>query len=298
MTPILADAAPPPETPAHIRSSKAAMTQFTHQRLALPTGVELDVLQSGDPLGPPILLLHGLSDSAPSMRPLMEALPPHVRAIAITQRGHGDSGKPAGPYATDAFVADAAAALDALGVRRTVVYGHSMGSLVAQRFAMRHPERTAGLVLEGAFPSLSGNAAVQAWYEAEIAPMTAPMSPEAARAFQESTLARPVPPAFLDLVTNETQKLPVHAWKAILQGMMAEDCSAELRRLQVPALIIWGDQDAFVGRGDQDVLKTIPGSRLVVFEGAGHSPHWEDPEQVAGLIAMMMQAQRAVEAAR
>lgn len=258
-------------------------------RITVSPGVELDVIQSGDLAGIPLLLLHGLSDSAPSMRPLMDRLAPGIRAIAITQRGHGDSSKPAGPYTTSVMVADAVAALDRLGVRRAVVFGHSMGSVVAQRFAIAHPGRTAGLILEGAFPGPYDNPAVDAFYEAEIADLSDPIDPAFARGFQESTLARPVSPAFLDLVSAESCKLPSHAWKQILTGMMADDVVAELPRIRASTLLLWGDQDGFVTRADQDrLLAGIMGSALTVFPGTGHDPHWEEPDRVAELISIFI----------
>ena len=265
------------------------MTSPTRTRINISPGVELDVLQSGDPGGAPLLLLHGLSDSNASMRVLMGELPKTIRAIAITQRGHGDSSKPPGPYTTDAFVADALTALDRLGVRRAVIFGHSMGSIVAQRLAARHPERVAGLVLEGAFPGLKGNAEVQAFYDEAIAGLTDPIDPAFAREFQASTIARPVPPAFLDLIIAESCKLPARAWKQSLADMMSFATDAELARIEAPTLLLWGDQDGFVRRADQDrLLAGIKGSALTVFEGTGHDPHWEEPRRVAELIAIFV----------
>jgi len=278
-----ADLHPPIEPRDFVAQSQAPEVQIMRTRLVLSTGVELDVIQSGDPAGVPLLLLHGITDSNASMRPMMAELPKGVRAIAISQRGHGDSSKPAGPYTTEAMVADAAEALDRLGVRRAVVFGHSMGSIVAQRFALKHPDRTAGLVLEGAFPGLKGNPAVEG-FVAEIADLEA-IDADFAREFQLSTLARPVPPAFLDLVIAETQKLPAHAFKAILRDQMQLDTGPELSGIHAPTLLLWGDKDGFVTRGDQDrLLAGIPASRLIVFEGTGHDPHWEEPARAAHLV--------------
>jgi pimeloyl-ACP methyl ester carboxylesterase len=280
--------------PPAIHQETEQMTPFMHSRLSLPTGVELEVIQSGDPAGAPLLLLHGVSDSAPSMRPLMERLPRGIRAIAVTQRGHGDSAKPEGPYTTDAMAADAAAVLDQLGVRRAVIFGHSMGSVVAQRFAARHPERTAGLILEGAFPGLKGNTAVDAFYSQHIAGMQGAMEPALAREFQESTLGRPVPPAFLDLVVRETQKLPAHAWRAIFQDMMALDTRPELGAIRAPTLILWGDKDLFASKAEQiDLEARIPGAVLEIFPGTGHDPHWEEPVRAAALVGRFVQGHLA-----
>jgi len=285
-----ADLHPPLEPRDVLFQPQASKAAFMRTRLSLPTGVELDVLQSGDPTGVPLVLLHGLSDSLLSMRPMMEHLPKGMRVIAITQRGHGDSSKPAGPYTTDAFVGDAVAAMDRLGVRRAVVFGHSMGSIVAQRLAMGHPERVAGLVLEGAFPGLKGNPAVEAFYDEAIKDLCDPIDPAFARAFQESNIARPLAPELLDLVTAESCKLPAHAWRAIFEDLMADDLGPDLPRIQAPTLLLWGDQDGFVTRADQDrLLAGIRGSALTVFEGTGHDPHWEEPARAAELVAVFIQ---------
>lgn len=277
------DLHPPPEPRDFIIQPHASKANIMRTRITVSPGVELDVIQSGAPNGVPLLLLHGVTDSNASMRPLMDALPPGVRAIAISQRGHGDSSKPEGAYTTEAMVADAAAALDRLGVRRAVVFGHSMGSIVAQRFALMHPERTAGLVLAGAFPGLKGNPAVDALY-AEIADLTA-IDADFARGFQESTLARPVPPPFLNLVVAESQKMPAAAFRSIIGDQMREDLTSELGRIRAPTLLVWGDRDGFASRADQDRLLAIPNASLVVLNATGHAPHWEEPARVALLVS-------------
>jgi len=284
------DFVPPPEPRAFLSQPQAPEAQIMRTRITVSPGVELDVIQSGDPTGVPLVLLHGLSDSNASMRVLMDRLPRGIRAIAITQRGHGESSKPLGPYTTDAFVADLASALDRLGVGKAVIYGHSMGSVVAQRFATQHPQRVAGLILEGAFPGLKGNPAVAGFYAGEIAGLTDPIDPTFAREFQLGTISRPLPPEFIDLVSRESQKLPARAWKQILQDMMQIDTTADLARLRVPALLLWGDRDTFVLRSDQERLnKALKGSTLVVFQGTGHDPHWEEPGRTAELVAVFIQ---------
>jgi pimeloyl-ACP methyl ester carboxylesterase len=63
---------------------------------------------------------------------------------------------------------------------------------------------------------------------------------------------------------------------------LQDDFSKELANIKAPTLLVCGDQDAFFTRGDQQALATaIPGARLLVYAGAGHSPHWEQPERFA-----------------
>ena len=119
----------------------------------LSTGVTLRYAAQGDPAGVPVVLLHGLTDSHPSYAPMTAHLPDHIRAYALTTRGHGDSDKPEHGYRLEDQAADVAAFLDAVGHEAAVIVGHSMGSYIAQRFAIDHPERTIALVLMGTFRS-------------------------------------------------------------------------------------------------------------------------------------------------
>ena len=92
---------------------------------------------------------------------MLPHLPRALRAIAPTQRGHGGTGRPAQGYTPADFAADAVALLDALGMERAIVVGHSMGSQIALRLALDHPGRVHGLVLIGGFAALRRNAAVR-----------------------------------------------------------------------------------------------------------------------------------------
>src|SRR5262245_37209789 len=102
------------------------------QTITLSTGVRLRYVEGGAAGGEATLFLHGYSDSAYSFSRIQPLLPSSVRVIAPDQRGHGDSQRPAGGYAIGDFAEDAVALLDALGIQRATVVGHSMGSLIAQ----------------------------------------------------------------------------------------------------------------------------------------------------------------------
>ena len=247
----------------------------------LPSGIRLPYAERGDPAGVPLLLLHGYTDSWRSFAPLLAHLPPSVRAIAPSQRGHGDADRPASGYCAADLAADVVALLDALDLERAVVAGHSMGSLVAQRVALDHPGRVLGLVLLGAFATLRGNPAVRELWEGAVSALADPVDPNFVREFQESTLARAVPQDFLDTVVRESLKVPAYVWRAALAAQMAEDATAELGAIAVPTLILWGDRDAFATRREQEALAAaIPRARLVVYAGAGHALHWEEPAHV------------------
>lgn len=242
--------------------------------------------EQGSPSGVPVILLHGYTDSWRSFEMVLSHLPQSVHAFALTQRGHGDSDRPAINYRPQDFSADVAAFMDALKLKRAVIVGHSMGSYVAQKFAMDYPDRTMGLVLIGSFTTVQGNPQVKELWDAVTSKLTDPIDPNFVRDFQRSTLNKPVPQEFFDSAVRESLKVPARVWQAALKGLMETDISGDLGKIKAPTLILWGDQETFFLRNEQDALvKGISNSRLVVYPGLGHSPIWEDPKRVAGDLA-------------
>jgi pimeloyl-ACP methyl ester carboxylesterase len=182
-----------------------------------------------------------------------------------------------------------AAFADALALGPAVVVGSSMGSTNAQRFAIDHPERVLGLVLASSFATYRGNPTIVDFWQSGVSQLTDPIDPGFVREFQESTLAQPISPAFLDTVVQESLKVPARVWRAAFEGSLEDDFVSELDKIEAPTLLVWGAQDILCPRHDQDVLlRAIPGARLVVYENAGHALHWEEPERLAAdLVAFV-----------
>jgi pimeloyl-ACP methyl ester carboxylesterase len=254
--------------------------------VSLDTGVRLEYVERGPDHGMPVILLHGVTDSWRSFEMVLARLPASIHAFAISQRGHGDSSRPEIGYRFRDMSEDLRAFMDAKGLGRAVVVGHSMGASVAQRFLIDHPERLIRVVLMGAFADINGNAAVGEFVKSQILPLTDPIAPEFAREWQASTVAHPVQPRFFETVVQETLKVPARVWHQTFTGFLSTPgFTHELARANRPVLLIWGDQDTYTLRKDQDtLLKAIPGARLVVYEGIGHALHWEDPERVVATL--------------
>lgn len=261
--------------------------------LDLSTGVHVRYTDRGDLEGETLLFLHGYTDSSFSFSRVLPLVPPVYRSVTFDQRGHGDSERPADGYAMGDFAADAAAVLDALGIERATVVGHSMGSLVAQRLALDHPRLVARLVLVGS-AAKGRNENVLA-LRADVVPLSDPVPRAFARKFQLSAMHAPVPETFVDEVVAASCKLPAHLWRSVLDNILAFDTAAELPRLRCPTLIVWGDQDSLFGREDQDsLLAAIPDARLVTYPETGHCPNWERPDWFArDLLAFATAAHRA-----
>jgi len=260
----------------------------------LATGVRLEYAEQGDPDGVPVVFLHGVTDSRRSWEPVLPHLPSSIRAIALSQRGHGDSERrPDAGYRIEDMAEDTSALIDALGLGPTVLVGHSMGGWVAQQVAIEYPDRVLGVVLEGTFGAVRDNPAVPALVE-ELAALPE-MEAAFAREFQQSTIARPLPPGALDVFVAESTKLPVWLWQELFEGFLEVDLGDRLPSIEAPTLLVWGDRDEYITRADQDrLLAAIPDCRLEVHEGTGHAVHWEEPERFAARLASYVEGQMEV----
>ena len=251
----------------------------------LPGGPRLPYVEQGDPAGVPLVLLHGYSDSWRSWEPVLAHIPQAVHAYAVSQRGHGDADRPTDGYRPQDLAGDAAAFMDIVGLEAAVIVGHSAGTVTAQDLAVDRPERTLGLVLVGAAPTFRGNPGVMELWDA-VSGLTDPVDPGFVRAFQESTVSRPLPAAFLDAIIAESLKLPARVWKAALHELLEAGAPTASGPIAAPTLILWGDHDELARRSDQQALAAaIPHARAVTYPGCGHAPHWEQPMQVAADLA-------------
>jgi pimeloyl-ACP methyl ester carboxylesterase len=146
-------------------------------------------------------------------------------------------------------------------------------------------------VLVGSLTTWRGHPDFVALWDSVVSTLADPVDPDFVREFQESTLAQPVPPEFLEIVVRESLKLPARVWRAaLLEGLLEADFSGELAKIQVPTLIFWGDQDALTRNGQEALKAAIAGSRLVVYAGAGHGLHWEEPERFAAELTAFVES--------
>jgi pimeloyl-ACP methyl ester carboxylesterase len=254
-------------------------TAIVFRDVSLPTGVRLRYADVGPPSGRPLLLLHGYSDSWFSFSPILDLVSPELRLIVPDQRGHGESDRPIGGYTAEGFATDAIALLEALGIESATVVGHSMGSFAAQRIATLAPERVDTLVLVGS-AATSNNEVIESLLP-DVQSLTDPVDVDFVRAFQMSTIYRPVPPEFLEKAIAESLKLPARVWQAVLAGLLNMPVLlGGSTAIECPALILWGNRDAIFNRKEQDeLLNLIPNARLQVLNEVGHAVHWEAPDE-------------------
>jgi len=247
----------------------------------LGAGLTLEYVERGSRGRVPVVFLHGVTDSWGSFEGVLSRLPECTHAFALSQRGHGNSSRPRWGYQISDMANDLTLFLNALEIDRVVLVGHSMGSFVAQRFAIDHPSRTAGLALIGSATGFRGNPVIQEFWTSTVSMLTDPIDPAIAREFQLSTLARPTSPGLVDAYVLESLKVPARIWRETFAGFLTLDHREELGRITAPTLIADGDRDGMFTATHQRALHdAIPGSTLLLYPGGGHAPHWEDPDKV------------------
>lgn len=254
-------------------------SQVRFADVKIAPGVRLHYAEFGNPAGEPILFLHGFTDSWLSFSPVLPYINPNYHVWMIDQRGHGNSSRPIIRYAIDHFADDVIAFMDAVGLDRVTLVGHSMGSLIAQRTAFNAPQRIKRMVLIGTtaqpYTDELGN------FLDTINELVDPVPEELAREFQISTIYRTLAPEFMEQVVAETLKLPAFVWRATLGEMLFNGTTPSVG-IHAPTLILWGDQDVIWPRSQQELLvDSLPAGELFVYPETGHVLHWEQPARFA-----------------
>jgi pimeloyl-ACP methyl ester carboxylesterase len=246
----------------------------------IATGPRLHWAEQGDPDGEALVFLHGWPDSWFSFSRVLDLLPERFRALAIDQRGFGDSDRPESGYGIPDMAADVVAFLDALAIERATLIGHSYGSFVARHVAYSKPARVTRLILIGT-GFLAANPVVRD-LQVALRNFPDPVPPEFARDFQASTAYRPLPAEFFERIVAESMKLPARLWPVIIDRLLEYEDAEQLPKIAAPTLLLWGDRDALFTRAEQDrFIAAVAHAKLKVYGETGHCPNWETPERVA-----------------
>lgn len=230
--------------------------------------------------GPPVLLAHGTMMDRTMFAPQLSDLGDEFRAVAFDQRAR--TGHWAGPYSLDDLADDCVELLDRLEIERAVLGGMSMGGFMAYRFALRHPDRLAGLILidtmaeaprsphEELFGGLRDGGPlpedVVQWH-AEIV-------------FGKST--KRLRPALVEAWKERWRQLRGAAvyWESA-SWLRREDISPRLGEIEVPALVVHGVEEEILPLDSAErAAAAMPRGRLFKVEGAGHTANTERPDLV------------------
>ena len=221
-----------------------------------------------------LLFLHGIRGSRRHWARQVEFFSQHFRAAAWDARGYGDSDDYDGALRFDEhFTADVLRVADYFGARKMHLVGLSMGGRIARNFALRHPERLRSLVLAGTSPgfdALSGEEVKRFVAERRNA------TPEGVRRLLGS---RAVAGAYEQLLES-VQRVHQASYEKTLEASVAQDRAAPIEQIEVPTLVITGDEDkVYPPAMAKDIARRIPGAELFTMPGVGHLSNLEQPDE-------------------
>lgn len=262
-------------------------------------------VRAESPNGRTVLLLHGKNFYGSYWEETIVALAKAgYRVIVPDQLGFGKSAKPEIDYSFDLLAANTAQLLDRLGIERAALVGHSMGGMLAVRFARSYPQRTTHLVLENPIGLED--------YRFKVPPQTTEAvflqeleggEPAKVRAFLKRYVVDWKPELYERFVEVRSRiahsgEYPrwVKASALTYQMIYRQPVRHEFALIETPTLLVIGQEDrTSLGRGlvSPDVLKTlgqypqlgraaakdIRGAKLVELENVGHLPHLESPQR-------------------
>ena len=244
--------------------------------------------------GAPILLIMGLGYPSAMWHRTRPALSAFYRTIALDNRGAGQSDVPPGPYSIALMASDAAAVLDAAGVRSAHLFGVSMGGMVAQEFALQYLGRVRSLILgctaaggpsaQRAEPAAVEMLKARTW-------MSQQQAAEAAIPFIYDT-ATPRHMIDEDIATRQPWPTSPAGYLAQLQAILAWESFSRLPQITAPTLVIHGKVDRLVPVGNGELIAArIPGAQLVLLERASHLFSTDQPEAAETAIFEFLAAQ-------
>jgi len=288
-------------------------------RIALITGVELDVWSAGDPAHPPIIFLHGFPESHRTWRHQMAELARDHYVIAPDQRGFARSSKPSevSDYAPDKMVADLFALADALGLTRFTLAAHDWGGAIGWATALKAPERIARLIICNAphplifqrtliddLPQRQASQYILAFrdtIEARIKENGLEwfFDHSFMRHLQASNVSAEDRAAYFDewsqpgaitAMLNWYRATPMHVPSMDEVPPRPAFLDAPFPVLQVPTLIIWGMNDPALLPCQLEGLDALVSDLTVARIDCGHFTPWEAPEAVNVAMRSFLEA--------
>jgi 3-oxoadipate enol-lactonase len=244
--------------------------------------------------GRPVVLLHPFPVNHEFWLPVAETLSSRYRLILPDLRGHGDSEVGEGPATMEKHAADLSRVMEDAQVGRAPLIGVSIGGYLLFEFWRRHRERVAALGLCNTKAPADGTEARAGRLQAANDVLERGTEP-----FLESMVARVLGkttretrPDLVDGVLRMMRKMSPEDIAQVQRGMAERADSVDtLKTINVPTLILTGDEDIFTGVNEADLLRQrIAGSEMRVIPKAGHYAAWEQPEHTARLLRQFLDA--------
>jgi pimeloyl-ACP methyl ester carboxylesterase len=259
-------------------------TRFTHTYVTGGGGVRLHVVDTGNPTGRPIVLIHGFSQSWLSWRrQVCSDLADDYRLVALDLRGHGGSDKPRDAYSDHRpWAEDVNAVLSELQLDRPVLCGWSYGSLVILDYIRKYGEDAiSGICLVDAITRLGSEAAlsvltpellnlVPGFFSTDVADSVPSLESLLRLCFVQEPSAED-----LYLMLGYNLQVPPHVRQALFTRTFDND--AIMARIRTPVLVVHGAEDAIVKPSIVDQhTACMPHAQVCLMPNAGHAPFWDD----------------------
>ncbi len=236
--------------------------------------------------GDPLLLIMGFAMPGAAWLPMLPFLA-GFRCIYFDNRGVGQSDKPTGAYTVPEMADDASGLLKALGINRAKVFGVSMGGMIAQELALRHPEQVERLVLGC---TMAGGATAKPTAPDVVERLmtgNALMASDPDRALDlilpilmptEFIAAHPELKPMLTAAMAMEPRTPPAAIASQAAGIMQFNAYDRLPQIKCPVLIVHGDSDVLVPSENAAIIKSrLPQAEVIMIPGAGHAFQAADP---------------------
>ncbi len=236
--------------------------------------------------GEAVLLVHAIGCDHRMWDGLGTALAPRLRVIRMDVRGHGRSAATSRPYSLDQLADDARDLLDSLKIDKAHWVGLSMGGMIGQAFALRHPRRLRKLVLANT-TSTYGTQGPEMWEARAKAVSEGGMA-----AVKELAMQRYFTDDFrasnsdiVDRIGAGFLATDPAGYIACCDAIRVLDFSGDLHRIEAPTLVIAGEKDVGTPVAmSQAIADAIPGATLAVIPGAAHLSAVENPEAFNRLV--------------
>jgi pimeloyl-ACP methyl ester carboxylesterase len=255
-------------------------------------GAQIHVTQDGPRDAPAVVLIHGFTASSRSWDPLVPMLAEGYRVIRIDLLGHGRSAKPAGAsYAIPDQAHRVGEALDRLGVGRAVVVGHSTGGSVATALTEGRPDLVTALAVINTGPRLDAFIPQGPADQLLRLPVVGQLlwrlrTDSLVRSAAATAVTRDV--AIPQAVVDDVLGMTYHAFTAAGQGaedyLLQQPLPDRLATLGTPLLVIFGAEDRRWRSSSAADYRAVPGVRIEMLPGVGHSPPLEEPSRTAELL--------------
>jgi len=244
---------------------------------------------------PWLVLVQGLGLDRSGWGPVLRKLRRHFRLVLVDNRGSGRSGLSADSFGVADMAADVVAVLDRAGIRRAHVMGASLGGMVAQELAIDHPERVDALVLVAttpgwpfAYPMPAASLRLLAAADSmtrEVALRRHVENALSVRGERESGLADRL------VELQRSRVAPPGAWHAQASAGARYAGSLRQTRIRARTLVLQGAADTVVDpRNGRLLASRIPGAQLVILPELGHLLFWQEPDNVADVVTLFLQA--------